>query len=59
METQLRELMRDLIGDPPHHITAQAVRHQMIRRRRRFAVIGTVVAIVAVLAAVIPALTGA
>jgi hypothetical protein len=57
MEPKLRELMQNL-GDPPRHVTAQAVRHQVVRRRRRFTIIAAAAA-VAVLAAVIPALTGA
>ena len=57
MEPKLRELMQTL-GDPPHHVTVQAVRHQVVRRRRGFTVIAAAAA-AAVLAAVIPALTGA
>lgn len=57
METKLRELMQTL-GDPPHHVTAQAVRHRVVRRRRGFTVIAAAAA-AAVLAAVIPAFTGA
>jgi hypothetical protein len=58
METKLRELMQTVVGDPPRRIAAEAVRHQVIRRRRMVAV-GATAAAVAVIAAVIPALTGA
>jgi len=58
METELRELMQAMAGDPPHHINAEAIRHQAARRRRTFAVISAVAA-VAVIATVIPPLAGA
>lgn len=58
METKLRELMQTVVGDPPRHVTAEAVRHQMLRRRRMFVVMGTAAA-VAVLATAIPVFTGA
>lgn len=58
METELRELMQAVVGDPPHHVSAEAVRDRVVRRRRMSAVIATVTT-VAVIAAVIPALTGA
>ena len=35
METKLRELMQAVVGDPPHRVTAEAVRHQVVRRRIR------------------------
>lgn len=58
MKPALRELMQTVVGDPPHHVTPEAVRHQMRRRRRRLTAVGAVAA-VAVLAAAIPVLTGA
>ena len=33
METRLRELMQTVVGDPPHRVTAEAVRHRVLRRR--------------------------
>jgi hypothetical protein len=33
MESQLRELMRNLVGDPPHHVTVRAVRRRVVWRR--------------------------
>jgi DNA-binding beta-propeller fold protein YncE len=45
METKLRELMQAVVGDPPHRVTAEAVRHQVVRRRIREAV-GVLAAVV-------------
>jgi hypothetical protein len=50
METRLRELMQAVVGDPPHRVTAEAVRHQVVRRRIREAA--------GVLAAVVLAVVG-
>jgi len=55
METRLRELMQAVVGDPPHRVTATAVRRQVVRRRTREAagILATVfVAVVGVTAAV-------
>ena len=57
MESQLRELMQNLVGDPPHHVTAEAVRRRVVRRRL-FTVIAAAAA-VALIGTVVPALTGA
>jgi hypothetical protein len=50
MEAELRELMQAVVGDSPYRITAEAVRHQVVKRRIREAV--------GVLAAVILAVVG-
>jgi hypothetical protein len=65
METKLRELMQAVVGDPPHRVTAEAVRHQVVRRRIRetagvlaavvLAVVGVTVAVRVVSAAPGPA----
>ena len=55
METRLRELMQAVVGDPPHRVTAAAVRHQVVRRRIREAagvLAAVVLAVVGVTAAV-------
>jgi hypothetical protein len=57
MESQLRELMQNLVGDPPRHVTAQAVRRRVVRRRL-FTVIAAATA-VALIGTVVPVLAGA
>jgi hypothetical protein len=55
MEATLRELMQAVVGDPPHRVTAEAVRRQVVRRRIREAagvLAGVVLAAVGVTAAV-------
>src|SRR5215475_15479344 len=55
METRLRELMQAVVNDPPHRVTAEAVRHQVVRRRIREAagvLAAVVLAVVGVTAAV-------
>jgi DNA-binding beta-propeller fold protein YncE len=55
METRLRELMQTVVGDPPRRVTAEAVRHQVVRRRVQEAagvLAAVVLAIVGVTAAV-------
>ena len=55
METKLRELMQAVVGDPPRRVTAEAVRHQVVRRRIREAagvLAAVVLAVVGVTAAV-------
>jgi DNA-binding beta-propeller fold protein YncE len=55
MEAKLRELMQAVVGDPPHRVTAEAVRHQVVRRRIREAagvLAAVVLAVVGVTAAI-------
>jgi DNA-binding beta-propeller fold protein YncE len=55
MEAKLRELMQAVVGDPPRRVTAEAVRHQVVRRRIREAagvLAAVVLAVVGVTAAV-------
>jgi hypothetical protein len=53
METKLRELMQAVVGDPPHQVTAEAVRRHVVRRRV-LECAGVTLAL-AVLAVIIPA----
>jgi len=53
METKLGELMQAVVGDPPHQVTAEAVRRHVVRRR--VLECAAVTLALAVLAVIIPA----
>jgi hypothetical protein len=57
MDRQVRDLLQAAAGEPPHRVTAEAVRRRVIRRRVVEAVAAAVA--VAVIAVIIPVGTGA
>jgi hypothetical protein len=57
MDRHLRDLLDAAVGEPPHRVTAEAVRHRVIKRRVVECVAGA--AAVAVIAAIIPVGIGA
>jgi hypothetical protein len=57
MDRHLRDLLDTAVGEPPHRVTAEAVRHRVIKRRVVECVAGA--AAVAVIAAIIPVGIGA
>jgi hypothetical protein len=57
MDRQLRDLLEAAVGEPPHRISAEAVRRRVIRRRVVEFAVGAVV--VAAIAAILPVGIGA
>ena len=57
MERQLRELLHEAAGEPPHQVTIAAVRRRVVRRRAMEAVAGTA-AVAVVISVAVPALGG-
>jgi hypothetical protein len=52
MDGRLRDLLDAAVGEPPHQVTAAAVRRRVIRRRVVEAVAGAVAVAVVVIAAI-------